>query len=92
MKEVEIIRNKNIQHRLTVTPTRVTIKLKAGCSEDEEQEVIKFLTTVSNDEKLKNCTISFRGKCTRHLQKGYLCIRLLNDSKSQCHHYRDFDS
>lgn len=63
-KIFEILDVGNSQHRLTVTPSRITITLRKDTLCDERDEVISFFIAVSQDEDMQNCECSFRGSAT----------------------------
>lgn len=74
------IYNKDIaKHRITVTPTRITIKLKSNATDDEKNEVIRIGIIVAKE--LENVTQSYRGTI---LTDGFNLITLYDDKKNSC--------
>ena len=79
MKNVEIIFKDLATHRLTVTPTRITIKIKLNTTKEELDEVERIAMIVA--EKLSNVKQSYRGVI---ILDGYREVRMQDDK--QKHH------
>lgn len=60
-KEIEIIDKGNAVHKLTVTPKRITIKLKQDSSKEERDNIIAKFTNIAKLE-LSGVTMAVRGR------------------------------
>lgn len=60
MKKIEIIDVYSNRSRLTVTPDRVTIKLKNDLSQEEKDKLVKFSLQIN--EKMTPTDKSWRGR------------------------------
>lgn len=58
-KTVELLHGDNTNNKLTVTPTRVTIKFKKGNSQDQNDRVEDFLMRVA--AQVKHHRVTLRG-------------------------------
>lgn len=61
MKDFEILSKGNKKFKLTVTPTRVTIKLAEGSSPEAQSRVITFFEKVAEQPAMKDAEQSYRG-------------------------------
>ena len=61
-KSLEILADSRTSHRLTITPTRITIKHRIGALEKENAEILKFFLKIA--EKMENVDKAYRGKMT----------------------------
>lgn len=83
MKTFEIIEKGNTRSRLTVTPTRVTIKLADNC---DKERVVGFLTEVAN--QLSDVTITMRGGLEVR-DNHPLSIQMTTESKKDRRSFRE---
>jgi len=74
---IEILDKGNTKFKLTVTPERVSIKIKSGATEEEKQKFIRILTEVANRIYKIGIESSYRGDC------GNKMITLKNSSRTQ---------
>lgn len=74
MKIFEILDKGNSYWRLTVTPTRIAIKIKSG--ENIESDIYRAFLNIANN--LNDVDKAYRGK----LSKNELRIDMYNDSKT----------
>lgn len=74
MKIFEILDKGNSYWRLTVTPTRIAIKIKSG--ENIDSDIYRAFLNIANN--LNDVDKAYRGK----LSKNELRIDMYNDSKS----------
>lgn len=88
MKTLEILDKGNAVYALTVTPSRLTIKLKAGASASEVNRVTLFFKQVANSVQLQNCTKSFRGRCDVVGDKP-ISIEMMDDRKNETHLFEE---
>jgi len=77
-KQLEILNKGNKRFALTVTPTRITIKLQDG-SQEHDQRVIKFFKWIANQPEMLECLISFRGHTKIH-PTSPLLLQMTNDN------------
>ena len=87
-KLIEILYRDNARFALTVTPTRVTIKVQKETSHEDRTKVINFLKQVANQPEMVNCTMSFRGQIKLPTDHP-LSIQLSNDSGKVTHSYNE---
>jgi len=87
MKEIEILDKGNTQFKLTVTPTRVTIKLKKDTTEEFKTIAINFLTEVSNAPEMLYTDCSMRGKLDKQIESDKLSITMYSDNKKLFYTY-----
>lgn len=78
-KTLEIVERELVSHRLTVTPTRITIKFCLGTSDEEKRKVKEFFLEVAED--LKGKMLSMRGS----LKEG--CLRMENEARTDHKYY-----
>lgn len=78
MKNIEIIVKDLTEHRITVTPTRVTIKVKFNTTKEESDEVERIAMIVA--EKLKDVTQSYRGVIKLD---NYNLVQMQNDKQDK---------
>lgn len=74
MKKFEVLDKGTTSWRLTVTPTRITIKIKSG--ENTDSDIYRALLNIANS--LNDVDKTYRGK----LSDTNLRIDMYNDSKS----------
>jgi hypothetical protein len=82
MKTLEIQDKGNSRFKLTITPTRVTIKLAQDSSETYRDRVVKFFNQVANLPQMLNIDKSFRGVLNKKDIYFYEIV-MYNDSKSE---------
>ena len=61
MKPIVIQDKGNKEFKLTVTPTKIRIKLKADVPKDLSDNVTSFLKSVAAKPEMVNCVNTFRG-------------------------------
>jgi hypothetical protein len=81
-KILEILDKGNSKFRLTVTTTRITIKIQQYSNHEETLRVIEFLKKVSQVPDMLNCLNSFRGKVEFNQEFNYYFITMQNDSNT----------
>lgn len=86
-KQFEIISKGNTKSRLTVTPTRVTIKLAPD--HQFAPEITRFLTRVAETQIMSNVEQSFRG--VLQVNRSGFSIIMKNDSESMQHTFNGGD-
>lgn len=85
MKTFEILYNETTRFNLTITPTRVTIKVpKHTYDEDVINNAIKFLTDVANSPEMLHTIKSMRGR----LDVEYMPITYIQNNKDFKYSYR----
>lgn len=89
MKPIVIQDKGNKEFKLTVTPTEIRIKLKAGISKELSDNVISFLKTVAAKPEMVNCVNTFRGtfKSIDLNDISTYNITMYTDSKKQAFTY-----
>jgi len=87
-KTIEILNKGNSKFKLTITPTRITIKLAENSSLKEQTDVIYFFTKISNTELMSNIEKSFRGTLK---DEGIKKLVMYNDSKSEAYLFEQID-
>jgi hypothetical protein len=61
MKLRELFDKGNTTFKLTITPTRITIKLQKDISIELKLRVLYFFDNIVKEDSMVNCTQSFRG-------------------------------
>ena len=83
MKNVEIIRNKNVVTRLTVNKDRITIKL---ADKDDKPVIVDFLSAVADAmQKDEGIRVTMRGALEGSR------ITMMDDLKSFSHSFESFN-
>ena len=77
MKTIEILDKGNTTNKLTITTSRVTIKLQSGISKQESIRVIQFFTNIMG--YFEHSGISYRGSVNISIDP--MMITLCSDSK-----------
>jgi hypothetical protein len=85
-KDLVVMDRGNSQHRLTVTPTRITVKYKTGSSRDERNSVFAFFMHVAAQPEMKDCENSFRGSRTVNYSGDNCIIMSANTKRSPTTH------
>lgn len=80
LKKLEVLNKGNAVSKLTVTPSRVTIKLAKDLSPELTDRILMFLTPISETNALKNIENTVRGN-VEFGDDGKMFIILRNDSK-----------
>lgn len=80
-KIYEVLDKGNSKFKLTITPTRITIKLAEGSSKEEQKRVITFCQKVANQPAMKNCTQSYRGTVSYYAFKDIYQVQMNTDNK-----------
>lgn len=68
MKKFEVIQTTGVQHRLTITPDRITVKIMNQVGEEEAKRVTDFALFAA--EKMGDVTQSWRGQIDIHRKEG----------------------
>lgn len=90
MKEFEVVDKGNKRFVLTVTPTRVTIKLQDGSSDADQIRVGLFLARVAAQPIIADAGVTFRGRTDIPPNpKVPLLIQMVNDCKGVKHTFRE---
>jgi hypothetical protein len=61
MKLRELFDNGNTSFKLTITPTRITIKLQKDISIELKLRVLYFFENIVKEDSMVNCVQSYRG-------------------------------
>lgn len=85
--ELTVVDAVGVQHRLTITPTRLEIKILPGTSEESCAQMKKFATVLK--ERMMPVTQSWRGKIALREKGGIpvLATSLQTDGGKKCHHF-----
>jgi hypothetical protein len=89
MKKLEILDKGNTRFVLTVTPSRITIKLQEGSSELDRERVIKFFKWVSERPELDDQLFTFRGRTDIPPTNIPLMIQMVNSNNKIKFTYRE---
>lgn len=84
-KSIEIVFNNNKKSRLTITPTRITIKVQENSLPEFAEKIIEFCKRVSEQPEVKNTTLSLRGEV--ELANGTIKTALFTDNKTPMFEY-----
>lgn len=85
-KRIEILDKGNTKHRLTITPTRITIKLKEDSTYKEKERITNFFKWIADQYKMKHTLISFRG-VAEQVDDDKWTIEMQNDRKTKSYHF-----
>ena len=79
-RQLEVVFKDNKRTRLTITPTRITIKLQENLLPEYVEKIVTFCKYVSEQPQIKDCNVTLRGEVDIHDFK--FRTELYNDSKS----------
>lgn len=88
MKEIEIIDNGNFQNKLTITSSKIRIKLQQNLTKSEQNRVIIFFKIVAEFFDDKNFDITFRGG-NKLIDDTLLQLDMYNDSRKINFHFTE---
>jgi pyridoxal/pyridoxine/pyridoxamine kinase len=87
MNEITMVETSGVRNRLTITPTRVELKIISGTSEETLTQIKKFVTLLHN--KMNPITQSWRGKISLLEMGGepVLATSLQTNNSKKCRHF-----
>lgn len=80
-KELEILNKGTTKNKLTITPTRVTVKLVDDITFCIRTRILAFAAKVAKDPSMNNCTQSYRS-CFNENPDGYLYVQMQTNAKN----------